>query len=78
MPFGKDLPPALPRTEVPTLVIWGEEDPLLLPILLDGLEQEVDDLTVHRIAGAGHGVVRQQPGRVASLIREFIELPPGE
>jgi pimeloyl-ACP methyl ester carboxylesterase len=69
---------SLPLTpiQIPTLVIWGEEDDLLLPVLLDGLEEEVRDLTICRVAGAGHGIVRQQPGTVASLVRQFMELQP--
>jgi pimeloyl-ACP methyl ester carboxylesterase len=66
----------LPPIQVPTLVIWGEEDNLLLPVLLDGLDEEVRDLTIRRVAGVGHGIVRQQPGTVASLVRQFIELQP--
>jgi pimeloyl-ACP methyl ester carboxylesterase len=66
----------LPPIQVPTLVIWGEEDSLLLPVLLNGLEEEVGDLTIRRVVGAGHGIIRQQPGTVASIIRQFIELQP--
>lgn len=79
-PFGpgKEYRQPLPPIRVPTMVIWGEEDNLLLPILLDGLEEEIGELTIRRVAGAGHGVVRQQPGRVAQLIREFIVPLPGE
>jgi pimeloyl-ACP methyl ester carboxylesterase len=70
--------PALSRVEVPTLVIWGERDELLLPLLLDGLENEVRNLTIDRVAGAGHGIVRQQPQRVVELIRGFLARPAGE
>jgi pimeloyl-ACP methyl ester carboxylesterase len=68
----------LPPVRVPTLVIWGEDDDLLLPVLLDGLEEEVRDLTIRRVAGAGHGIIRQQPALVSTLIRQFIKpLPDG-
>jgi pimeloyl-ACP methyl ester carboxylesterase len=68
--------PSLAPIQVQTLVIWGEEDNLLLPVLLDGLEEEVGDLTIRRVAGAGHGIVRQQPGTVGVLVRQFIGLQP--
>jgi pimeloyl-ACP methyl ester carboxylesterase len=74
---GADLP-ALGPIEAPTLVIWGEQDQLLLPVLLDGLEREVRQLTVRRVKDAGHGIVRQQPGLVVELIREFLTQPGGE
>jgi pimeloyl-ACP methyl ester carboxylesterase len=73
---GTDSPP-LPSIRVPTLVIWGEEDDLLLPVLLEGLEKRVRALMIRRVPGAGHGIVRQQPGCVSSFIQQFIELQPG-
>jgi hypothetical protein len=40
------------------------------------LEREVRALMIRRVPGAGHGIVRQQPDQVSSLIRQFIELQP--
>jgi pimeloyl-ACP methyl ester carboxylesterase len=71
---GGDLP-SLGLIEVPTLVIWGEQDELLLPVLLEGLESEVRDLIIARVEDAGHGIVRQQPKRVIDLIRGFLPQP---
>lgn len=59
------------RIDVPTLVLWGMQDTALLPVLLDGLPALVRDLDVVRIADAGHGVIHQQPDRVAAEIRRF-------
>jgi pimeloyl-ACP methyl ester carboxylesterase len=74
---GTNTPP-LPPIRVPTLIIWGEDDDLLLPVLLEGLEEEVRDLTIRRVAGAGHGIIREQPALVATMIRQFIKpLPDG-
>ena len=44
------------HVKVPTLVIWGEQDTALLPSLLDGLDEYVPDLQVHRIPDATHWV----------------------
>lgn len=75
---GTGTPTPLPQIRTPTLVIWGEDDNLLLPVLLEGLEEEVRDLIIRRVTGAGHGIVREQPGLVASMIRQFIApLPDG-
>ena len=59
--------PAL-RIDVPVTMIWGEDDTALLPAQLDGLAELVPDLTIHRVAGAGHGILHQRPGVVTSLI----------
>lgn len=59
--------PAL-RIAVPVTIIWGEDDPVLLPQQLDGLAGLVPDLTIHRVAAAGHGILHQRPALVTSLI----------
>ena len=59
---------------VPTMVIWGERDRALLPTNLDGLDQFVRNLTVHRIPEANHWVVHQKPELVNGYIREFLVL----
>lgn len=70
-----EVPEALQRTRVSTQLIWGMEDTALLPGLLDGLEQHVPDLELHRIAGATHWIVHEQPLRVAELIGRFLRRP---
>jgi pimeloyl-ACP methyl ester carboxylesterase len=57
---------------VPTLVIWGEQDPFLLTSNLDGLDQYVPDLTIEGIPDGSHWVIHEQPERVNTVIREFI------
>lgn len=57
---------------VPTLVIWGEKDPYLLPGNLDGLGEFVPDLTLKRIPDATHWVVHEKPALVNTYLREFI------
>ncbi len=64
---------AFPKVEVPTLVIWGMQDKALLPIQLEGLDTLVDDLTIHRIADAGHFVPWETPEAVAAALRPFLE-----
>ena len=62
--------------DVPTTVIWGMRDQALLPTLLDGLDDYVADLTVHRIDGASHWVVHEQPELVAALVDQALATPP--
>ncbi len=50
-----------PPVSVPTLVIWGIRDQALVSENLDGLNEVVDDLTVVRVADAGHFVHEDKP-----------------
>jgi epoxide hydrolase 4 len=58
--------------EIPTLVIWGENDAVLLPTLTRGLSEWVPRLRVEIIPGSGHWVPYERPDEVNSLIREFV------
>lgn len=60
------------RVDVPTLVIWGLDDKVLLPSLLDGLDALVPDLTVATFADAGHAILREQPERVMARIADYL------
>jgi pimeloyl-ACP methyl ester carboxylesterase len=64
--------PAALKVRVPTLVIWGEKDPYLLPGNLNGLEEFVPHLTVKRIPDGTHWVIHEHPGLVNQYIRDFI------
>jgi epoxide hydrolase 4 len=59
------------EVKMPTLVIWGQNDPYLLTDNLNGLERYVADLTVELIPDATHWVVHEKPERVNALIRDF-------
>jgi len=60
------------EVKAPTLVIWGEKDPYLLPGNLNGLDQYVRDLRIERVPDATHWVVHEKPALVNSLIRDFV------
>ena len=61
------------RLEVPTLVIWGENDPALLIGLTRGLEKWIPDMRLETLPGAGHWVPYERPEEVNRLIREFVD-----
>jgi epoxide hydrolase 4 len=61
------------RVEVPTLVLWGENDSALLPTLTRGLSEWVPRLQVEIIPGAGHWVPFERGDRVNDLLREFVD-----
>ncbi|WP_322033880.1 alpha/beta hydrolase [Paraburkholderia sp. J76] len=58
--------------QVPTLVIWGEQDKLLLPGCLDGAEQYFAQLCIERIPEGSHWVVHEQGMRVNRAIERFV------
>ena len=71
-PPPPDLEPEDFQVTMPTCVIWGMDDTALRTCLLEGLDEVVPDLTLHRIEGAGHWVFHEQPERVNNLIRGFL------
>ena len=54
--------------DVPTLVIWGEQDPMLLIDNLNGLEKWVTNITIERIPDASHWVTHEKPALINQLI----------
>ena len=66
------LKPEQFHVRVPTQLIWGTGDAALLPVLLDGLEQHVSELRLHRIEGAGHWLARENSVEVNQVIRAFL------
>lgn len=69
-PAWLDAP--FPPVTQPTLVIWAMQDTALLPVQLDGLEALVPDLTMARIASAGHFVPWEKPELVTEAILEWL------
>lgn len=57
---------------VQTLVIWGMQDRLLLPCLLDDLAYFAPMHTIKRIENAGHGLAHEVPATIIASIREWI------
>jgi pimeloyl-ACP methyl ester carboxylesterase len=70
------LPDDAVTVQVPTTVLWGEQDHALRPGLLNGLERWVPNLQVQRVPQASHWIVHEQPALVAGVIRRL--LPPCE
>ena len=58
--------------DVPTLMIWGEEDTALGKELTYGTEQYVRDFQIRYIPNCSHWVQQEQPELVNQYIREFI------
>ena len=65
-------PPVLPKLTIPTLVIWAMDDLALPPENLEGLEDIVDPLTIHRVPECGHFVPWEAPDAVNSAMEKFL------
>jgi pimeloyl-ACP methyl ester carboxylesterase len=61
-----------PKLTMPVLVVWGMNDQALLPCQLDGLEDHIDDLSVVRLAGAGHFVPWEAPEAVTVAMSDWL------
>ena len=59
--------------DLPTLVVWGMDDVALPPELIDGLPDYVPQLELHRVEGATHWIVHEQPARVAGAIESLLQ-----
>lgn len=66
------LPASVVNVVVPTTVLWGMDDHALRPGLLDGLADWVPGVQIHRLAGASHWIVHEQPSWVIDRLREVL------
>ncbi len=71
------LPRELLTITVPTLVLWGMQDKALLPGLIDGLEDYVPHLRLHRLAQATHWLIHEQPDQVKDQLSAFLAINAG-
>lgn len=60
------------KVDVPTLIVWGEEDTALGLETLDGTERYVSDLTIRRLPGVSHWVQQEAPERVNAIVAEWL------
>ncbi|MGB2566522.1 MAG: alpha/beta fold hydrolase [Porticoccaceae bacterium] len=62
-------------TQVPSMLIWGEDDGTFVPAFIDRLPTYAKDLRIEVLPGIRHWPPLEAPDKVNSLIREFIEAP---
>lgn len=60
------------RVEIPTLVIWGEDDLAIDIRCTDGMEQWVPDLELHRLPGVSHWVQQDAPEKVNAILDSWL------
>jgi pimeloyl-ACP methyl ester carboxylesterase len=62
--------------DVPTLLVWGEQDVALTKATSWGTEQWVDDLTVRYLPHASHWVQQDDPALVNAMLSAFLAGAP--
>lgn len=67
-----ELPDSMLLVTLPTLVVWGMDDAALPPALIDGSQDYVLDLTLHKVHDATHWIVHEQPTLVIHHLSNFL------
>jgi pimeloyl-ACP methyl ester carboxylesterase len=60
------------QVKVPTLIVWGEQDVAIDIHCLDGTEEYVPELEVHRLPDASHWVQQDAPDQVNRILRSWL------
>ncbi|KEO87406.1 epoxide hydrolase [Erythrobacter sp. JL475] len=60
------------QVKVPTLIVWGEHDVAIDIHCLDGTEEYVPELEVHRLPDASHWVQQDAPDQVNRILRSWL------
>jgi pimeloyl-ACP methyl ester carboxylesterase len=68
----EDLGPAVP--DVPTMVLWGEDDPFYPAALAEAISDASPEATVALLPGCGHWVSLDAPTTVGPLLYEWLRL----
>lgn len=71
-PIGDDALAESFKVDVPTLVIWGMNDPTMMPANLNELEKYIPQLTIERIADASHWLVHTHAAEVNHRVRAHL------
>ncbi|MDQ3106826.1 MAG: alpha/beta hydrolase, partial [Actinomycetota bacterium] len=58
--------------QVPTLLLWGEDDPFAPIAGAHRLLAEIPHAELEVLTGAGHFVVEDEPGRYAAAVVAFL------
>nr|WP_246141754.1 alpha/beta hydrolase [Hyella patelloides] len=60
--------------EIPTMLIWGENDTALGKELTYNTQEYVRDFQLHYISNSGHWVQQEQPELVNQYLQEFLDI----
>ncbi len=60
------------RVTVPTLILFGRQDPTEEPGLAEASQTLCDDAKLHWLEEARHWIQREEPARVTGAIGDFV------
>jgi pimeloyl-ACP methyl ester carboxylesterase len=60
------------RVDVPVRWLSGTGDPVLIPELIGGYAEHIQDFDVELVDGVGHWIVEQRPDLVLDRLRTFL------
>lgn len=60
------------KVDIPTLMVWGEEDTAIDIRCTDDTGQWVPDLTLHTLPNVSHWVQQEAPEKVNAILREWL------
>ncbi len=63
---------AMASLRIPTLLIWGDHDPISPVAIGERLAQTLQDASLHVVAGGTHELARERPDEVGKLITEHL------
>ena len=69
---NRGLSKRLHRVSMPTLLLWGERDPICPPRYADDFRALIPHARLELISGAAHLPHVEQPERTAELVRSFL------
>lgn len=64
---------SLKKISIPTLIIWGEDDPVIPIKYADDFVSSVQDCIFYMMDNCGHTPYVDDPGRFSKLVLDFIE-----
>ena len=74
--LAEDVRGDLRRVGVPTLLVWGDRDPLIPPSIGDVMRAEIPDSRLLVIEGAGHNPMFDQPEDFNATLLAFLAGEP--
>lgn len=71
--YRRELRFVIKRIDIPTLLLWGERDPVFIRATTENFTEWVPNLRVERLPEAGHFVQSDAPEKVNELIIAFLK-----
>lgn len=65
-----------PAIETPSLILWGEDDPVLVPSTIGRAEEVVRDMTLRFLPGVGHWIQQEAPEEVNEMLATWLTDQP--